>query len=301
MISDVRRIRSLFQVAQRGTITAAAEALGYTPSAVSQQLAALESELGVPVLERRGRNVVLTDAGHVLLEHGRDVLSALERAEAAVAELHGEPIGPVRIGALPSAAASLIPTALQRALAAHPRLEPEVVVHPLDQNIDELRLGAIDVAVDQRYEFAPHSLFDGLHETVLLTEPLVLLSPASSPMDTVAEAKDCHWVASPASSACGRSTRTIAARYGIPPRVRYETEDHFATVRLVAAGLAVAVVPSLALLHRPTDVHVAVLPNAHRTISALTRPAARSRPAIAAVIEHLVAAAEQFELEAVSA
>lgn len=301
MISDVRRIQALFQVAERGTITAAAEALGYTPSAISQQLSALETELGVPVLERRGRNVVLTDAGRLLLEHGHEVLASLERAEAAVAALHDEPVGPVRIGALASATASIIPVALKSLRTMHPRLEPEVVVHPLDQNLEELRLGAIDVAIDQCYEFAPHNLFDGLDETLLLSEPLVLLSPASDPRAGVTEADDCDWVASPAASACGRSTRTIADRYGVSPRFRYETEDHFATVRLVAAGLAVAVVPSLALLHRPDDVHVAVVPGAHRTISALTRPAARQRPAITAVIEELVTASEAFSFETIAA
>ncbi|MBW3551264.1 MAG: pilin, partial [Proteobacteria bacterium] len=129
---------------------------------------------GVPVLERRGRNVMLTDAGEVLVTHGREVLASLERTEAAVAELHGEPVGRVRIGALPSATASLLPPALQRLRAIHPRVEPEVVVHPLDENIRELRLGSLDVAVDQSYEFAPHGLFDGMDVTVLLdVEPEV--------------------------------------------------------------------------------------------------------------------------------
>lgn len=301
MISDVRRIHSLFQVSERGTITAAAKALGYTPSAISQQLSALEAEVGAPVLERRGRNVVLTDAGWLVLEHGREALAALERAEAAVAELHGEPGGVVRIGALASATASIVPAALQSALAAHPRLEPEVFVHPLDRNVEELRLGAIDLAVDQSYDSAPHNIFDDFDQTVLLREPLVLMSPASLPYATVADAKDADWIASPEGSACGRSTRTIAARYGIAPQYRYDCEDHFAIVRLVAAGLAVAIVPTLALLHPTANVHVSVVPDAHRTISALTRPAARARPAITTMIDHLLAAAKPFENLTVSA
>lgn len=294
MISDVRKLRSLREVAQRGTVTAAAEALGYTPSAVSQQLASLEIEVGVPVLERRGRNVVPTDAGRLLVEHADAVLGALERAESAIAELHGEPVGPVRIASLASAAATIIPVALRSALAEHPGLEPQVAVHPLDENIRELRLGGIDIAIEQTYDFAPHDLFEDLERTVLLEEPLLLLSPAADPRDHVADAGDLLWVASPATSACGRSTRAISGRAGICPRFAFETEDHFATVRLVSAGLAVAIVPSLAMQHRPKDVHVAVVPDAHRTISVVTRPAARRRPAITAMVDHLIRAAVPY-------
>ena len=301
MITDVRRIQALHQLSERGTVTAAAEALGYTPSAVSQQLAALENELGAPVIERRGRNVVLTDAGRLVLEHGCDALVALERAETAVAELHGEPTGPVRIGALASATASIITEALHTVIAEHPRVQPHVVVHPLDRNIEELRLGAIDIAVEQSYGLSPHSLFDGLDQTVLLTEPLLLLSPEATPCNSVDEAADHDWVASPPDSACGRSTATIAARYGIAPRYRYETEDHFATIRLVGAGLAVAVLPALALLHPPEGVHVVVIPQATRTISAATRPSARKRPAIATVVDHLETSAQHFELRTLTA
>lgn len=296
MISDVRRLRALREVALRGTVTAAAEALGYTPSAVSQQLSSLENEVGTPVLERRGRNVALTDAGRLLVEHGEDVLHALERAETAVAELQGEPVGRVRIGSVASAAASIIPSALRAALAEHPRIRPEVVVHPLDENLRELRLGTIDIAVDQQYELCPHDEFADLDQTVLLTEPLLLLSSVEDPVDHVADAGERPWVASPADSSCGRSTRTIVANAGVAPDIVHETDDHYATVRLVAAGLAVAVVPALALVTRPEGVHASVVPDAHRTISALVRPAARTRPAISAVIDHLVAAAHAYEL-----
>lgn len=301
MLSDVRKLRSLREVAQRGTITAAAEAMGYTPSAVSQQLASLEVEVGVPVLERRGRNVALTDAGRLLVEHADAVLGALERAESAVAELHGEPVGPVRIASLASAAATIVPGALRSALAEHPGLEPAVAVHPVDENIRELRLGGMDIAIEQTYEFAPHDLFEGLERTVLLTEPLLLLSPAADPRHRVVDAGDVPWVASPPTSACGRSTRTITGRAGICPRFAFEAEDQFATVRLVSAGLAVAIVPSLAMQHRPDDVHVAVVPDAHRTISAVVRPAVRQRPAITAMVDHLLRAAKQYTFDEAAA
>lgn len=294
MITDVRRIKSLIQVAERGTITAAAEAIGYTASAVSQQLAALETDIGVPVLERRGRNVVLTDAGRLVLKHGRHALDALERAETAVSELRGEPVGTVRMGALPSATASFLPPALCALRARYPRLDVEVVVHPADRNVQELRLRGLDIAVDQQYAYAPHDLFDGLDETVLLEEPLVLLSPSTDPRDSVADAADCDWVASPIDTACGRSAHAIMARYGISPRIRYELEDTVATVGLVAAGQAVALVPRLTYPRTSDDVHVVEVPNAGRRISALTRPSGTTRPAVRAVIEHLRIAADEL-------
>lgn len=301
MISDTRRLRSLREVAFRGTVTAAAEALGYTPSAVSQQLAALEKEVGVELLEKRGRNVALTDAGRLLVDHAGDVLTALEQAETAVAELHGEPVGRVRIGSLASAASSILPAALRTALAKYPGLEPEVVVHPLDENLRELRLGTISIAVDQQYTLCPHDLFEDLDQTVLIEEPLLLLSPAADPRRSVEEAADLPWVASPPDSSCGRSTRTIAANAGISPKFAYETDDHYATACIVEAGLAVSIVPSLALLTRPEGLHVEVIPGAHRIISALVRPASRARPAVRAIIEHLEAAAPAFVYQAEAA
>lgn len=297
MISDVRRIQALQQVSERGTVTAAAEALGYTPSAVSQQLASLESDLGVPVIQRLGRNVVLTDAGRLLIEHGTVAIAALERAQTAVAELHSEPTGPVRIGSLASAAGSIVTDALKSLVAEHPRIEPRVSVHPLDLNIEELRLGSIDLAVEQSYRLAPHNAFEGLDVTELLTEPLLLLSPASNLCETVEDAAGRDWVASQPGTGCRRSTEGVVAAVGVAPRYRYETEDHFATVRIVASGLAVALLPALALLHPTEGVHVAVVPDATRTISAVTRPSARARPAVAAMIDHLLRASRELRLD----
>jgi len=294
VISNVARLRSLVQVAERGTVSAAANALGYTSSAVSQQLAALEAELGVPLRERRGRNVVLTDAGHLVVQHSRDVLAAVERTETAVAELQGEAAGPVRIGAIPSAVATLLPTALRRITLHHPRVEPEVIVYPLDDNVRELRLGSLDLAVDQSYPSAPHDLFDELDRTLLLEEHLLLLSPVSDPRSSVADTDDCHWVLPPSDSAYGRAIRAITAMHGFAPQVRYQTEDNAATVRLVAAHLAVAVVPALALVDIPAKVHTAPVPDAHRHIYALTRPAGTNRPAVRVVIDELERAARDI-------
>src|SRR5215471_2486538 len=109
---DVRRLRLLLELNRRGTITAVADALAYTPSAVSQQLAALEREAGVPLLERTGRSVRLTPAGRVLVSHGDAVLARLEEATVAMAAVAGGLSGPLRIGAFPTAVRALLPSAL---------------------------------------------------------------------------------------------------------------------------------------------------------------------------------------------
>src|SRR5689334_15967741 len=106
---DVRRLRLLSDLAHLGTISAVAKARAFTPSAVSQQLAALEREAGVPLLERSGRRVVLTSAGATLVKHADTVLAALEEAGAAVAAARDELAGPLRIGGFPTAVRTLLP------------------------------------------------------------------------------------------------------------------------------------------------------------------------------------------------
>ena len=120
---DVRRLRLLLELSHRGTITAVADALAYTPSAVSQQLAALEREAGVPLLERSGRRVALTPAGAVLARYAESVLAVLEEASAALAATRDSLTGPLRIGAFPSAARTILPPALVALGREHPGLE----------------------------------------------------------------------------------------------------------------------------------------------------------------------------------
>src|ERR1700728_4769084 len=120
---DVRRLRLLFELSRRGTITAVAEALAYTPSAVSQQLATLEREAGVTLLERTGRRVALTAAGVVLARYAESVLAVLEEASAALAATRSSLTGPLHIGAFPSAARTILPPALVALGGEHPGLE----------------------------------------------------------------------------------------------------------------------------------------------------------------------------------
>jgi DNA-binding transcriptional LysR family regulator len=149
---DARKLRLLRDLAHHGTIAAVAEALCYTPSAVSQQLAALEREAGVPLLKRTGRRVELTPAGVILVEHAEVVLAALEQADAALAAVRTGLVGPLRIGAFPTAVRTLLPAALVALGHDHPGLELRVTELDPAAAPDALRTGELEVALVHDYD-----------------------------------------------------------------------------------------------------------------------------------------------------
>ncbi len=164
---DFRRLRLLHELALRGTIGAVAEALAFTPSAVSQQLSALEREAGVPLLERTGRRVTLTPAGQRLVPHAEAVLERLELAAAELVDARQGLAGPLRIGTFPTAARAILPAALVALADRHPRLEPMLSEVDPAAVADALRAGELDVALVHDYDFVP-----SLAEPGLATEPL---------------------------------------------------------------------------------------------------------------------------------
>src|SRR5690348_9706533 len=165
---DVRRLRLLRDLAQLGTIAAVAKAHRYTPSAVSQQLAALEREAGVPLLARTGRRVALTPPGAVLVRHAETVLAALEEADAALAAARAELAGPLRIGAFPSAVTTLLTGALVALGEQHPALDLTVTELDPAQVPDAIREGTLDVALTHDYTIMP-----GEPDPALATVPLL--------------------------------------------------------------------------------------------------------------------------------
>ncbi|HEY7564542.1 MAG TPA: LysR family transcriptional regulator, partial [Acidimicrobiia bacterium] len=205
---DLKRLRFLREVAERGTITAAAEALAYTPSAISQQIAILEDEVGIQLLERQGRNVALTQAGKVLVARSDDVFDAVERATTAVSEAAGEVAGNVVVGALQSVMATLLPEAVRTLTADHPRVDLHLVELGHNDASRELRLGALDVAVDQNYSHVPNRTHRGMIKHKILDEALFLAVPTKSDIRSMADAAEWQWVAAPIESCdCGRAVR----------------------------------------------------------------------------------------------
>src|SRR5215212_3797955 len=148
---DLRRLRLLRELRERGTIAAVADALTYTPSAVSQQLAQLEREAGVPLLERVGRGVRLTDAALGLVEHTEAVLARLEQAEAELAADSGEVQGVVRVGAFQTAARALVAPILRPLADAYPRLRCEMLEMEAEEALTQLRAGDLDIVIAEEY------------------------------------------------------------------------------------------------------------------------------------------------------
>jgi DNA-binding transcriptional LysR family regulator len=263
---DPRKLHLLRELAQRGTIAAVAEALSFTPSAISQQLSALEREAGVPLLERTGRTVTLTPAGHLLVEHAQDVLEQLERASAALAAVRSGPSGPLRVGAFPTAARVLLPPALAELSRAHPGLRPMVSeIDPADVSA-ALRAGELDVALVHEYDFVPPVTDASLETEPLFGEQMYLTDRA-----TIADARDDAWIVGKPGTLCHAMAIRACQAAGFEPRVRHRIDDFDTVLAFVAAGQGVALVPRLAALAPPRGVTLTGLPLSRRTLAAFRR------------------------------
>ena len=276
---DVHRLRLLRELSHRGTIAAVAQALSFTPSAVSQQLSTLEREAGVPLLTRTGRRVSLTPAGQNLVEHAEAVLEHLARAEAELARARTGPAGPVRIGSYPTAARAVIPAALVALSRAHPLLEPRITELDPAAVPAALRAADLDVALVHEYDFVPAQGEPGLRRQELFTEPLYLAAPAPG---AIRDHRQSPWIVSPLGTLCRTMVERACEAAGFSPRVRHEVDDFATVLALVALGQGVAVIPHLGALNPPEGLTLTRLPTFRRTHIAF-RAGADGHPAIAAV------------------
>jgi molybdate transport repressor ModE-like protein len=295
---DVRRLRVLRALADHGTVAAAAQALHLTPSAVSQQLAALEREVGQPVVERRGRGLVLTGAADVLLEHAHALFAQLERAEADVAAHGRGELGTVVIGAFPTALTSIAAPAAQALAGAHPRLRLELRDVESPHCFTALAEEAIDVAVSMESASAPPPNDPRFARRPLLDDPLDAVLPPDHrlagreaiALDALAEDT---WVGPSPGTSCHEVTMAACAAAGFTPRLVHRTNDFTALMTFVAAGLGVTLVPRLAQGTTPDGAAVVALrgkPPARRVFAA-TRRGSEARPTVAAVLDALAEAA----------
>jgi DNA-binding transcriptional LysR family regulator len=289
---EVRRMRLLRELAHRGTIAAVAEALAYTPSAVSQQLAALEREAGVPLLERTGRRVSLTSAGRLLVGHTEAVLERLELATAELAAARTGLAGRLRIGAFPSAARQLLPRALAALAADHPRLEPMVDEADPADVAERVRTGDLDAALVHEYDFVPADPDLALATEPLLDEPMYLATrdAGGDNDDPIRRAAGEPWIVGTPGTLCHAMAVRACQAAGFSPRIRHQVDDFTTVLALVAAGQGVALVPHLAVDDPPAEVRLVELPVRRRTHLAFRRGAGR-HPAIAALSDALRAAA----------
>lgn len=292
---ELRRLRLLRELHDRGTIAAVAEALSFTPSAVSQQLAMLEREAGVTLLEKAGRGVRLTDAGLVLVEHAEALLERAARAEADLAAASGEVMGRVRIAGFQSALRELAIPALDALEHEHPRLRCELIEREPEDALGELALGDLDIVIGDEWQHHPWRLQPGLERDELLVDPVRVVLPREHPHahDDAVDLKalrDAPWAAGhPGMGWEDVVLRTCRARGEFDPDVRHRTNDATLALELVARGRAVTMLPELIL--PADDPGLAIRPVAgaplQRWIYAVTRATDHERPSTTALLTAL--------------
>jgi DNA-binding transcriptional LysR family regulator len=299
-VIEVRRLRVLRALADHGTVTAAAEVLHLTPSAVSQQLAALESEVGQELLERRGRRVAITSAGRLLLEHTDTILTEVERAEDAM-RLHANGAnGEVRIVAFATAITLLVAPALTRLRETTPGLDLVVRDAEGHQGITHLLDGDADLAIAVEHRGSPRPDDRRLVRIPLYAEPFVAVLPPTHPaadQDAIelAMLADDGWVM----TAPGNPIRDVVVlaceQAGFQPRIVHQSDDFRAVAALVAAGGGVSLVPRLAV-PEPTLALIRPLPDPvpTRRVYAAVRASRSDHPLITATLDVLTEVAEKL-------
>lgn len=293
---DVERLRLLRELAERGTVHAAAQAMSLTPSAVSQQLKTLQREAGVALLEPQGRRVRLTDAGLTLVARTDEILAALDRAQADMDAYRTTPRGRVRVAMFPSGAAMLLAGLITQAAA----IGVEVAGRDIDQPAANApaQLADFDVVVVHRDERDAVQWGSRLEATFLLREPLEILLPphhrlANRKRVPLRELAEEPWIGVEWGLMVDDVLRSLAAISGVQPRIVQRVNDFRVVEELVIAGVGVALLPRYVLTARDLIRKPLSGLRIARRIEAVTRVGATSRPAVAAVINILKRVAQE--------
>ncbi|GAA3171093.1 MULTISPECIES: LysR family transcriptional regulator [Streptomyces] len=298
---NLDRLRTLSAVARHGSVSAAADGLHVTTSAVSQQIAKLERETGQQLLAKNGRGVRLTDAGRLLADHAARILSQVELAEAELEARRGQAVGELRLGAFPTAARGLFPSALVRLGRAHPQLRSRLTEMEPDESVRGVVRGDIDLAVVLDWYNRPLSLPDGLAKAPLLDDPADVAMPSNHALAgrrtvELEDFSDDAWISWPQGEFCHDWLMFTLRSKGIEPRIAHMAEEHHTQLALIAAGLGVAVAPRLG--RGPVPEGVSVVPVGHamrRHVYAIWRADADRRPSIRAAVNALQTAGQELE------
>lgn len=290
---DLDRLRALNAVSEYGSVSAAAETLGITTSAVSQQIAKLERETRSRLLERSGRGVRLTDAAHLLVRHAEQILALVTEAEADLEAQRGSVVGGLTIGAFATASRGLMPSVLRTVAAQHPQLT--VQLHESDPKaaVPLVQRGDFDLAVVQDWENSPLPLPEGLERQHLLDDSAEIALPEDHPMAgrtslALRDLADDGWIGAPPGDICHAWLADTLRRAGIEPKVAHYSCEYPTQLALVAAGLGAAVLPRLGRGPLPAGVvAVPVRPTLVRHIYAVWRCESARRPAVQAVVAAL--------------
>jgi DNA-binding transcriptional LysR family regulator len=298
---DPRRLRVLREVAARGSFSAAAEALAFTQSAISQQVAALERETATRLIERGVRPVRLTDAGRALVAHAEAVLARLDQAEQELGELAGLRRGRLRVASFPTAIATLVPHAVARFNQRHPSVELTVLDDHLQGLLPRLARWELDLALIYDHQALPEPAVP-LERTHLLDDPFDLIVPGRHPLArrrsvALADLAGETWIGGTPDGAYARIVLHSCRAAGFEPRVVFGSDDYNAVQAFVAVGLGVAILPRLALAFpRPGLERVALAEPPVRRIAAARLAASHRSAATASMLDVLRETAAAFTL-----
>jgi DNA-binding transcriptional LysR family regulator len=299
---ELRRLRLLRELHERGTIAAVADALQFTPSAVSQQLAMLEREAGVQLLERFGRGVRLTDPALVLVEHAAALLERAAVAEADLEAAAGTVAGRGRIAGFQSVTLWLALPAMERLAREAPRLRCEAVEGEPEQMLPALALGDVDLVLGDEWPQNPVRIPEGVQRHDLFGDPIHLILPSRHPLARanpeavpLAALADAAWTTGPAGMGWDAMTRRNCRDLGgFEPDIRHRTNDPEVILAIVGRGLGVGMLPGLALPRRSAGVALRTIAEGPvtRAIFAATRTADAARPSTQALLAAVRKAAE---------
>jgi DNA-binding transcriptional LysR family regulator len=291
---NASRLNVLREVVARASFSAAADALSYSQSAVSQAIATLEGELGAPLIERDRRGVRPTAAGAALAAHAEGILARMDDAEAEVAAIAGGRGGRLRLASFPTAGATLVPQAVGRFRASHPGVEVSLAEGESEEIAPRLRAGDFEIVLLFEFEGVGERLGAGMRRFELLDDPLHLALPAEHPLSRrkrlrLEDLRAESWVQTSATSPCARHVVRSCHAAGFEPKVSFESDDYQTVQGLVAARVGVALIPQLALSTVRSDIRIRALDprSPVRKVFAATPRAAVVTPAVATMLDVL--------------
>ncbi|MBO1414234.1 LysR family transcriptional regulator [Streptomyces sp. FH025] len=293
------RLHVLLEIARRGTIVAAAQALHLSPSAISHQLARLEQELGVALVERAPQSLRLTAAGVRLAEHAQAIADLMAVARDDLREHSEGAAGVLRIGFFASAGLDLLPRALAAFSAGHPQVELELIMGQPHELLPDLEAGRLDVAVVFEHPLDPWCRQAVVDVRMFFEEPQLVVVPLRHRLGRrsvvrLAELEGESWIGTHGGSTGEPVLERACAAEGFRPRVRCRSDHYQVTINLARAGMGVALIPALGLADS-AGVHVCRLdhPQLHRRIGVATRATNRN-PALRAFLAELASAAGEI-------
>ncbi len=285
------RLQALQAVSTFGSVTAAATALRLTPSAVSQQLAKLQRDVGQRLIEPYGRGVRLTAAGTVLADRAQSILAEVELAESELDRRRDQVFGEIEVAGFATACRAILPRTVALLAERHPQLKVRLSERQPEESVRLVAAGHLDLALVNDWFNAPLVLPDGLEQRLVLTDPVDLAVPATHGLAdrrTVELTELAHeaWITWPNGASCFEWLNQTLRQHQLTPDVRHTAEEHQTQLAMVAAGLGIAVMPRLGRGPVGDEIRLLELrPGFTRRVFLIWRTLAGARPAITATVD----------------